>query len=153
MEDEVEDYSGEDGQYSGTFRWKKSKVLKSMPPSKVMGEEQGQGLTSNLPYRKGWMSYLTERAACSDFGKAASDKKSPESFIRSIQEDLSIIDCLSSPLSICHIVDRLKLLDPAITYDSIAIICIGCSSKGSCTQSLHSHTHTIIHSYTPYIQS
>lgn len=109
MEDEVEDYMGEDGQYSGTFRWKRTKKLKSMPPPKLPLSNEP------LPY-KGWKTYLMERVPV-------------DSFLRSVQEDMSIIDCLSSPLSICHICDRLKLLDRSVVYESITIICIGCSSK------------------------
>jgi hypothetical protein len=100
---------------SGTFRWKSSKKLANMPPLPI----------TKLDITKGWMPYFLSRCDTNE-GCAT--------LIKSVQSDLSQIDCLSSPLTIAHVITSIKgisntILNKSIHYDEINLIVIGCSSK------------------------
>jgi hypothetical protein len=103
------------GGYSGTFRWAASKRLKSMPD---MIEKHAAHHVS-LDYENGWMGYFLSRIPHDDTACA--------NFIKSVKEDLSIIDCLSTPVSIPYICRRLNLLEA--TQSVVNVVMIGCSEK------------------------
>ena len=106
----VIDVDGDGNGYSGTFRWNKSKMLQSMP-------SVHESLKINT-YKGGWMAYLMNR--CRDDKKCAS-------LIKRIQSDLSMIDCLSSPLTIASMCSSVGLLSLSqVNQISVLnIICMG----------------------------
>lgn len=91
------------GVYTGTFRWKKSAKLYSLP--RVSSETLVFG---------GWSAYLRSR------GTIGNGKELPS---------LSIIDCLSFPLSIANACLASSLLERDAVQEQLTIVCIGCSAK------------------------
>eukprot|EP01038_Epipyxis_sp_PR26KG_P008613 gene8613-11646_t len=139
MLDNLVDAEGDGSGYSGTFRWKASKLLQSIP---LMN-------TSNLPklnYGRGWMEYFISRSnnnnkrynnnviLTNNKGDDIEIDDSVMKIIQFVQSDLSIIDCLSSPVTICALCEQIKfsfltdLIIPTIN-SNITIICIGCAAK------------------------
>ncbi len=115
MQQEV-DLEGDGSGYSGTFRWKSSKRLGSLPTT-----------TNNRKMIKftDWMSYLSSR-------ESADLTQTTRQMIQNIQSDLSCIDCLSTPLSICYLFENsvFKVLrHDSKNYKRITLVCMGCSSK------------------------
>lgn len=102
------DVDGNGDGYSGTFRWKSSKILgKIAPPSRPP-----------TPV-KGWMTYFMSRS---------SDSQIVEDLVSKVRSDLSLVDCLSSPVSIgmallSHIFQQNK------KQEQINVICLGCAEK------------------------
>jgi hypothetical protein len=108
------DLEGNGDGYSGTFRWKKSKILPSMP-SFTPGHE--------LNLSRGWMEYFLSRETTVELS---------QQLIAKVHQDLSLIDCLSTPLTISfllrqHLSTKYKNLLSAA--DVIHIVCIGTSAK------------------------
>lgn len=102
-----------DGLMSGTFRWKKTKKLPSMP-----AREGSQG--SHLDVSKGWMEYFLSRGG--------SDQEKMK-LITTAQSDMSIIDCLSMPLSIASLCIKAGIYDVNNPPTIMHIVCVGTSSK------------------------
>lgn len=113
--DEMDD--GTDG-YSGTFRWKKTKKLSNLPldASNNIASVDPDAAAESL---QGWMQYLVSRC-----GTATEVK----SIVDLAQRDLSIIDCLSSPITIASVLFDLKIL-PSRANENLNVICIGASHK------------------------
>jgi hypothetical protein len=95
-----------DGQYSGTFRWKKSKKLSSLPHIRV------SNALYDLHYLN-WMQYFKSRAHLAfisdSFSKAQSLKTIEKDLISFVHNDLAVIDCLSTPVTIAYLME--KVLD------------------------------------------
>ena len=121
------DLDGQEGDMmSGVFRWKRSHKLRSMPrlaaeSMKFIRENEG------LNVSQGWMEYLASRTAYDKTGKALGD------LVSYVQQDLSMIDCLSFPLSILQGLNHSSVLpkrwESDKQMDVLHIVCIGCSSK------------------------
>eukprot|EP01039_Chlorochromonas_danica_P000338 gene338-362_t len=117
--------------YSGTFRWKKSKVLPQMPSfSMTIPSSNNQNNKQHtLPFlfqegKGGWKDYFISRASSSSMNTL--------SMLNYAHSDLSLIDCLSFPLSIVHFLSSVDLglkYDIDNQYEKIRIVCIGCSEK------------------------
>ncbi len=105
------DLEGDGNGYSGTFRWKQQHKFKSLPS--ISNAEV-------LCYENGWGPYLRSRCKNDEEGKQ---------LVAEVRTDLSIIDCLSFPLSIAFACSTTKLYDRKTPVDEISIVCIGCSSK------------------------
>lgn len=104
------DLEGDGDGYSGTFRWKKSKKLRNMPPCPP----------SKLDLSGGWLEYLLSR-----------DNTEPNgvSLVGQAQQDLSMIDCLSTPVTITKMCISAGICSMESTLPSLHIICIGASAK------------------------
>jgi hypothetical protein len=110
LEKEV-DLEGDGDGYSGTFRWKRSKILPSMPSSPA---------GANLNLSSGWMEYFLSRESTSELA---------QQLIAHVHQDLSLIDCLSTPLTISYLLQH-QLSSQHIRADGVVhIVCIGTSSK------------------------
>jgi hypothetical protein len=94
------------GGYSGTFRWKQSKRLPSLPPARSCpggGGGSGSGgsggggsiLADDPEHLKeamgGWMQYFITR--CETVAQC-------NALVAAAKEDMSLIDCLSAPVSV-----------------------------------------------------
>ncbi len=88
MEDQV-DIEGNGEGYSGTFRWKKSKVLGSMPP-------RMHPLIRGLFNEDGWMTFFMTRVPVGN---------DCANLINAVRSDLSFIDCLSSPCTVAYMLE------------------------------------------------
>ena len=121
------DLEGNNDGYSGTFRWKSNKKLLSLPLLSINDNNNDDSITIN--YELGWMQYLISR----DEYNHSKGLKVTTPLISIAQKDLSLIDCLSTPLSIVHIIQKLGIYNNNDTNKKkkvpITIICIGCSSK------------------------
>jgi hypothetical protein len=114
MESDLDlDGSSEDGYMSGTFRWKKTKKLLSMP-------KRSAPAPAPLVITKGWMDYLMSRGT--------SDQETYE-LISQAKSDLSLIDCLSTPLSIASLCQKAGIYDAKRPLEALHIVCVGTSSK------------------------
>lgn len=102
--------------YSGTFRWKKSKRLPSLPVTHSTLADDVDHLRESL---KGWMQYLVSR--CETVSEC-------NSLVQYAQQDMSLIDCLSSPISVGYALTELGIF-PHISSENLNIVCIGCSAK------------------------
>ena len=108
------DLDGDGSGYSGTFRWKSTKVLNSMPAS--VNKRLKLDFTS-------WMKYFSSRCKSVETAKH---------LIQTIQKDLSYVDCLSFPLSICYLFENSvfgNVLHTEEKYKKVTLVCIGCSTK------------------------
>ena len=125
MEQEV-DLEGDGDGYSGTFRWKRTKKLQSMPavgpPVKTRLEA---GSAYNLQHGQ-WMNYFVARSTTDDAGLR---------LIAQVQQDLAMIDCLSTPLSIVFGLQKMGLLlapDSTATTaarHNVHVVLMGASEK------------------------
>ena len=92
-----------DGQYSGTFRWKKSKKLSSLPLVSV------NNTIYDLHYLK-WMQYFKSRAHLAfisdSFSKPQSLNALEKDLISFVHNDLALIDCLSTPVTIAYLMEK-----------------------------------------------
>lgn len=112
------DLNGQEGSMmTGVFRWKKSHHLRSLPASS----------TGSSDFTKGWMELFQSRCK---------SKKELENLVEYVQQDLSIIDCLSFPATIVSAIKRSNLLSENQSQsqqveilDELHIVCMGCSSK------------------------
>lgn len=100
----------QEGGYSGTFRWKKDKKLPLMPTF-------NRDSSIVLDEKKGWMTYFTSR-----------NKDAALQLVVKAQQDLSLVDCLSTPISLSYFINKLKLKS-MLNIPEIHIVCIGVSSK------------------------
>ena len=87
MEQEV-DLEGDGDGYSGTFRWKKTKKLQSMPaydpPVAATRARETSNNVYNLLHGQ-WMNYFVARGVTNDAGLH---------LVATVQQDLAMIDCL-----------------------------------------------------------
>ena len=93
-----------DGQYSGTFRWKKSKKLKSLPRIQL------NNTVYDLHYLN-WMQYFKSRAhlaflSAPLLSKTQSLNAVEKDLLSLIHNDLAIIDCLSTPVTIAYFMEK-----------------------------------------------
>lgn len=99
-----------DGQYSGTFRWKKSKKLNSLPHVSV------SNALYDLHYSN-WMQYFKSRAHLAfisdSFSKAQAQslKALERDLISFVHNDLAVIDCLSTPVTIAFLMEQVLELE------------------------------------------
>lgn len=119
MEQEL-DLDGTGDGYSGTFRWKKSKILPSMPSISCDISQLGK-----LNLSRGWMEYFQSRQQ---------SVESTNELVSLIQHDLCFIDCLSTPLTISYLCQHyFQHLTTSTSSppnsDLLNIICIGASQK------------------------
>jgi hypothetical protein len=101
------DLEGKGDGYSGTFRWKKTKILPTIPKC-----------SSDVNINAGWMEYLLSRFESVEDGFA---------LVTKAQKDLCMIDCLSTPVSI----GKMCITTAIVNYltSTVHIVCIGASSK------------------------
>lgn len=123
------DLEGNGEGYSGTFRWRKSKALPSMPPY----------THTELSLHSGWMEYFLSRCSSTDECKA---------LVHQATNDLCLIDCISTPVTIGKLIQETNLHIP---LDHVSIVIIGTSSKAEEriakeTNSFHELSH-ILHHY------
>lgn len=109
----------EDGYMSGTFRWKKSKKLPSMPAVRE-GLSEGLSGTPPLDVSRGWMEYFLSRGS--------TDEERVQ-LVTQAKSDMSIIDCLSTPLSIATLCLQAGIYRPDRPLSILHIVCVGASSK------------------------
>ena len=92
-----------DGQYSGTFRWKRSKKLNSLPYVSV------SNALYDLHYLN-WMQYFKSRAHLAfisdSFSQSQSLKALEKDLISYVHNDLAVIDCLSTPVTIAYLMEK-----------------------------------------------
>lgn len=105
------DLEGNGDGYSGTFRWKKSKKLNNMPAFNGV---------SRLNISGGWMEYLISRGNTEDDSVA---------LIGHAQQDLSLIDCLSTPVTIAKMCVSSGICSLTEPMSFLNIVCIGTSAK------------------------
>eukprot|EP01041_Mallomonas_annulata_P004553 gene4553-9033_t len=108
MDKDLETEGDGDG-YSGTFRWKATKKLGEMPLFSPL---------CRLDVCSGWMKYFLSRCP--------TDSEQIQ-LVMKVQKDLSIIDCLSFPVTISHMIHALNIKN--YINGNITIVCIGSSSK------------------------
>ncbi|RYH13896.1 hypothetical protein EON65_34575 [archaeon] len=132
---EIDDELESSSSYSGTFRWKKGKKLPQMPGIKNdnMGLQDHNQFNS-IDWTRGWKQYFTTRGNLSTFSKDNGQSGDPaRALIQYAFNDLSLVDCLSFPLSIaCFFhtnAEALSLSFHKHSYDKLTVICIGCSEK------------------------
>jgi tetratricopeptide (TPR) repeat protein len=99
-----------DGLYSGSFRWGKSKELHAMPNYPF-------GTPTNV--KSGWMKYLSSRTA---------DAKERERIVSLAQTDPSFLDGLSFPMTAVWLIDRLELIKKGVTTE-FNIVVLGATVK------------------------
>jgi hypothetical protein len=126
MEIEDLDIDSSSSSYSGTFRWKKTKHLPSMPIMAVDLLKKGK-----VQLDKGWKDYFLSRGKLSHVNNTSD---SGDYLIEYAHSDLSLVDCLSLPLSISYFLKNASLGltlsdDSRVQYEKLTIICIGCSEK------------------------
>jgi hypothetical protein len=124
--DEELDGSG----YSGTFRWKASSSLPNMPPISRLLPSLLEPFQINLD--KGWRSYFLSRGQYSSFPGAIDSEDSGDYLINFALKNLCLVDCMSFPLSIAHILSQCDRFDGAKSlakYKVINILCTGCSQR------------------------
>lgn len=115
---DINDEVGLGDGYSGTFRWKASKILPSLPSPK----ENLVLSTGSINLQQGWKEFFESRAKLSE--------ARPRDMVEFALSDLSIVDCLSFPISVVSALkDECFGLDWSKTYEKLSILCIGCSSK------------------------
>ena len=95
-----------DGQYSGTFRWKKSKKLSSLPLIQL------NNTVCDLHYLN-WMQYFKSRAhlaflSAPFLSKTHTLKAVEKDLITLVHNDLAIIDCLSTPVTIAYLMEKVE---------------------------------------------
>lgn len=111
MKDDDLDLEGDGDGYSGTFRWKKTKKLNSMP---------NWNASQKLNISGGWMEYLISRGNTED---------DSINLIGKAQQDLSLIDCLSTPVTIAKMCISAGICSDDSIAECFHIICIGTSAK------------------------
>jgi hypothetical protein len=123
--------------YSGTFRWKASKKLPSLPPleESVLKSLSFASVNSLFSLKEGWKSYFLSRGNISLSLAEQSKKK----LIETALEDLSLVDCLSFSLSIAYLILEKNILQlpfsasspglKTLVYEELNILCLGCASK------------------------
>ena len=147
---DIDDSDLDSSSYSGTFRWKSTKKLASLPLPPIVAEDSddevanapinsssssSSTLASRIDYQHGWKGYFLSR------------QDGDPTLMQSALQDLSLVDCLSFVNSILYqlweknilhldLIDRYKQVkDPHITtsssqrYEKLRLFCIGCSSK------------------------
>ena len=104
---------GDGDGYSGTFRWKKSKAL---PSIELLADD---GI---IEVSKGWMTYFQSRYR---------NVIMQEATLAKVKADLSLIDCLSGPLTVLHSIEKTGIVNHLkLSYaKQIEIVCIGTSEK------------------------
>eukprot|EP01040_Poterioochromonas_malhamensis_P011806 gene11806-12881_t len=127
--------------YSGTFRWKSSKKLPNLPP---LLTKQIDHIEEYISLEEGWKSYFLTRGELSQpysqspHSSLPSSSSSNEKLIQIALKDLCFVDCLSFPLSIAYTIIEKNILNltfhnknnnSLIKYESLNILCIGCSYK------------------------
>lgn len=114
------DLDGQEGSMmSGVFRWKKSHQLRSLPTIRKKFE-------INLDYSKGWMELFRSRC---------NTESQFRELVTFVQQDLSLIDCLSFPSTVMSALLKSGLI--VLNGDGVErgmmedlhIVCLGCSSK------------------------
>ncbi|CAM9924975.1 unnamed protein product, partial [Ectocarpus fasciculatus] len=104
------------GGYSGTFRWKKTKALPGLPATSSVLADDTEHLQESM---KGWMQYLVSR--CETVEEC-------NKLIALAKHDMSLIDCLSSPVSVGFALSELGVF-PHHGAEQLHIVCMGCSAK------------------------
>jgi hypothetical protein len=134
MEKEIDLNAEEDkSTYSGTFRWKLSKKLPSLPLLLNGLEEKYpiETIRDNISLEQGWKSYFLSRGQLSRPYETAGSKG--KKLVEVAMQDLSLVDCLSFPLSIVHLLIEKNILnlqfDGPFIYEKLNILCMGCSYK------------------------
>eukprot|EP01031_Cornospumella_fuschlensis_P028152 gene28152-33993_t len=127
---EIDDDLESSSSYSGTFRWKKVKILPRMPNTRHadLGIE-----VRSINWTKGWKEYFTTRGNLSVVEQDGTSLLDPaRALLQYAFNDLSLVDCLSFPLSVAFFlhtfIDELGLSFEC-NYEKLTIICIGCSEK------------------------
>jgi len=105
------DLEGDGDGYSGTFRWKQNYQLASLPRATSHVEQFNY---------ESWGTYFFSRTSSRPAGAL---------LVQQVQSNLSIIDCLSFPLSIAYACSKSNIIKRTSTLDKLTIICLGCSSK------------------------
>ena len=122
------DLEGNHEGYSGTFRWKSSFKLPSLPTNYNEILNSNVKVNNKINYSQGWLQYFLSR----DEYTTNKGIKVNSPLVAVAQNDLSLVDCLSTPISIIYALKRLGIV---ISNDSnkkkgpITLICIGCSAK------------------------
>lgn len=117
--------------YSGTFRWKASKNLPSLPPISRLSSLL-EPFQLNLD--RGWRGYFYSRGQFSSFSGVMSDseEEAGEQLVNYALKNLCLVDCLSFPLSISYALSRCGAFDGSKTlskYSTINILCTGCAQR------------------------
>jgi hypothetical protein len=128
MESQIDINAEQDSSsYSGTFRWKSSKKLLSLPQ-----------VTSNLPREfpkvdlsKGWKNYFLSRGRILNFFSQHDETDHGDKLMKLALNDLSLVDCLSFPITIAYLLKEKNMLqiDFSLNYTELNLLCIGCSKK------------------------
>jgi hypothetical protein len=116
------DLEGSEGKMmSGVFRWKASHVLRSLPSwTKITNGEKGK---KRRPYSyTGWAEFFLSK--CQEL-----DEELGPQLLGYVHSDLSIIDCLSFPLSVIYAGIQTKVLPLETELDYLNMVCVGCSGK------------------------
>lgn len=132
VEKEIDLHAEEDKTtYSGTFRWKSTKKLLSLPPliNRLEVAYTIDTISEIIALNQGWKGYFLSRGQLSSHFDHDKNKK----LIEVALDDLSFVDCLSFPLSIVYLLIEKNLLNlnlsEPVVYQELNIICIGCSYK------------------------
>lgn len=123
--DEELDGSG----YSGTFRWKASSSLPNMPPISRLSSLL-EPFQLNLD--RGWRNYFLSRGQYSSFPGAIDSDDAGDYLVNYALKNLCLVDCMSFPLTIAHILSRCNGFDGTTSlgkYKTINILCTGCSQR------------------------
>eukprot|EP01033_Poteriospumella_lacustris_P007785 gene7785-5600_t len=116
--------------YSGTFRWKATKALPNMPPISRLSSLL-EPFQINLD--SGWRGYFFSRGQYSSFPGAIDDSDDAGDYLVNYAlKNLCLVDCMSFPLSIAHILSRCGAFDGSKTlgkYKTINILCTGCAQR------------------------
>lgn len=102
------DHDIEEGYCVGTFRWKRGKEFPLLPPFEKDHQSQG----SYLPNLQNWQIFLQQRGG--------------RHLVETATKDLSLIDCLSFPLSAAYSIIELEQL---ADYNISNVVVVGATYK------------------------
>jgi hypothetical protein len=127
---EIED-SIEGTSYSGTFRWKANKSLPKLPPISPLSNLIEP---FNLSISSGWRGYFYTRGQYSSYSSEICDEaeEAGQKLVDYALKNLCLVDCMSFPLSIAHILSKCEAFDKQNQlqkFKEINILCIGCSQR------------------------
>jgi hypothetical protein len=110
------------------YRWLPTKQLKNMPAIRGTGTAPHY----QMDYTNGWMGYFLSRMPPSSSPGKDSNYDGDQacaSFIKDVKNDLSMIDCISTPVTICSACHRMGLLPLPSSAGRLNVVCIGSSEK------------------------
>lgn len=113
MNSDWDDEPGVSGGYSGTFRWKTTKKLPCLPPRTVP-----KSVCSDVS--DGWVNFFVSRFVT---------KEQITGMMNMAHADMSLIDCLSSPLTVAQKCFELSIVSEDVSLDKLIILCTGASAK------------------------